>query len=260
MIFSCQGVFSEETTHVWLTHCRGATEGADGQVAFMRQLHESSFRVAQSSGSESLRTAFQPFLTEWIHGHCAGHYETACVTGSTYYQHLSPFVYTHHWLYVDIPELIPLNLRVPGLIVEDKCHTPSHPSPTVTSRWGLWSSTGIYDFFALLMNMQDVAYLSSSLPNPPFLNSGWPPSLFFMMCSQGERPATPLSWVALNEEKKRGRKILPGPFPNEQINASVLQEMREGEKDREAIGTTRPRPKHSHRSSYHMLWMGPFLT
>lgn len=112
----------------------------------------------------------------------------------------------------------------------------------------------------LLMNMQDVSYLSSSLPNPPFLNSSWPPLLFFMMCSQGERPATPLSWVALNEEKKRGRKILPGPFPNEQINASVLQEMREGEKDRDAIGTPRPRPKHSHRSSYHMLWMGPFLT
>lgn len=50
------------------------------------------------------------------------------------------------------------------------------------------------------------------------------------MCSQGERPATPLSWVALNEGKKGGREILPGPFPNEQINASVLQEMREGGK------------------------------
>lgn len=47
------------------------------------------------------------------------------------------------------------------------------------------------------------------------------------MCSQGQRPATPLHWVALNEEKKRGRKILPGTSPNEQINASVPQEMQE---------------------------------
>ena len=129
------------------------------------------------------------------------------------------------------------NFRVSGLIVEDKFHIYTLHSPTVTSRQG---SIGIYDFFGLLMNMQDVAYLSRSLPNPSFLNSGWPPLLFFMMCSQGERPATPLSWGALNEEKKRSRKILPGPFPNEQINASVLQEMREGVEDREAIGNQGP--------------------
>lgn len=139
---------------------------------------------------------------------------------------------SHHWLFVEYPVVISLNLRVSGLIAQGKCHTRTLPSPTVTSRQSLQSSFVIDDFFfffGLLMNMQDVSYLSSSLPNPPFLNSSWPPLLFFMMCSQGERPATPLSWVALNEEKKRGRKILPGPFPNEQINASVLQEMQEGE-------------------------------
>lgn len=47
----------------------------------------------------------------------------------------------------------------------------------------------------------------------------------FMKCSGGERPATPLYWVALNGEKKGGRKIPLGTSPNEQINASVPQEM-----------------------------------
>lgn len=125
-------------TRVWLTHCQGATEGTDGQVAFMRQLHESSFSVAQSSASELLRTAFQPFLAEWNHIGCAGHYGTACVTSSTYYPHIYPLSFiSHHWLCVEYPVVIPLDLRVSGLTAEDKCHPRTLPSPTVTSRQGL---------------------------------------------------------------------------------------------------------------------------
>lgn len=85
-------------------------------------------------------------------------------------------------------------------------------------------------------------------------------ALFFTMCTEGERPATPLCWVALNEKKKRRRKILAGTSPNEQINASVPQEKAQsGRKEWDAIGTPKTRPKHSHRSSYHMLWIGAFL-
>lgn len=83
------------------------------------------------------------------HRGCAGHYETTCVTSSTYYQHISHLFFTsHHRHCVGIPIVIPLILRVSGLIVEDKCHTPPHPSLTVTFAQGLQqSSIGIYDFF-----------------------------------------------------------------------------------------------------------------
>lgn len=199
-------------TRVWLTHCQGATEGADGQVAFMRQLHESSFSVG---GSELLRTALQPSLAEWNHKGRAGHYGTACVTSSTYYRHiLSPFI--------SISSLALCRVSCSDFIefksVKSHCwgqmensHTPLTPSHI---RQGL-QSIGIHDLFFLVcwwICKMSLIFLAS-LPNPPFLNSGWPPLLFFMMCSQGERPATPLSWVALNAEKKRGRKIRACSFP-----------------------------------------------
>lgn len=43
--------------------------------------------------------------------------------------------------------------------------------------------------------------------------------------------------------RKEVEKSGPAPSPNEQINASVLQEMREGEEDREAIGTPKAQAK-----------------
>lgn len=108
----------------------------------MRQLHESSFSVAQSSGSVLLRRAFR---TEWNHRGFAGHYETACVTSSTYYQHIYHIYLLHiphRWLCVEIPVVSLLILR--RLIVEDKCHTPPHPQSHLDKacgaeqHWHLW--------------------------------------------------------------------------------------------------------------------------
>lgn len=124
-----------------------------------------------------------------------------------------------------------LSLRVSGLtLLGTNVITPPFQIPA-TSRQDV-QSCGINDFW-FADEYARSRLIGEPLPNPPFLSSSFPLSLFFMMCSGGERPATPLRWVALNEEKKGGRKILPGTSPNEQINASVPQEMGEGERERE---------------------------
>lgn len=127
------------------------------------------------------------------------------------------------------------SLRVSGLALLGTNVIPAPPHPPATWRQQ-WSNAGINDFsfadeYASLL-------ISSPSPKPPFFySSRFPLSLFFTMCSEGERPATPLRWVALKEEKKRGRKIRPGTSPNEQINASVPQETERVRKsEREAIG------------------------
>lgn len=127
-----------------------------------------------------------------------------------------------------------LSLRVSGLtLLGTNVMLPPPPlQPIATSRRGPAEQPRNQWFFDSLMNMQEVFLSASRCPIPLFSSSRFPPLLFFMMCSRGERPATPLRWVALNEEKKRGRKILPGTSPNEQINASVPQERREGEREK----------------------------
>lgn len=105
------------------------------------------------------------------------------------------------------------------------------PHPPATSR-----ATRESLISHLLMNMQ--VFLSASLwpillSFPP--GSRFPPSLFFTMCSEGERPATPLRWVALNEEKKRGRekkKSCPVlPLMSKSMHLS-LKRRREWERER----------------------------
>lgn len=124
----------------------------------------------------------------------------------------------------------------------------------VISPCTLRSSLGINDFWFADKYARSPLFL---LPNPPFLSPGSPPLLFFMMCSRGQRPATPLHWVALNEEKKRGRKksCLVLPLMSKSMHLSLKGCKNEGE----SIGTPRTRPKPSHRSSYHNLWIEAFL-
>lgn len=144
---------SQLASQLWLTHCQGATEGADGQVAFMRQLHESSFSGAQFS-QRRLRVAEQSSPTsssELIHGGHAWHCETASVCSATYFQHIYqlPLYATLYSVLAlcmnSINNPAGLSLRVSGLALLGTNVIPSPPHPPATWRQQ-WSNTGINDF------------------------------------------------------------------------------------------------------------------
>lgn len=180
-------------THVWLTHCQGATEGADGQVAFMRQLHQSSFRVAQSSGSELLRTAFQPFLAEWNHKGCAGHYGTACVSSSTYYWHIY-----HLSGFVKYPLAFPLNWKVSGLI--------AHPLDRTYG--AALVSIYMYIFFCWWLCKMSLIFLA---PCPILLFSTLAGLLYcFSWCAVRERgqPHPSAEWHSMRRRKEVEKSCL----------------------------------------------------
>lgn len=144
-------------------------------------------------------------------------------------------------------------------IVKDKCHAPPTLQPIATFRQARRAVKQLMEsvIFDSLMNMHEV-FLSASRGPIPLFWIPLPSIAVFMMFSRGERPATPLCWVALNEEKKRGRKsCLVLPLMSKSMHLSLKRWERE--KETEAIGTPRTRPKHSHRGSYHMQWIGAFF-
>ena len=222
-------------------HIAGVLQrGGNWQVAFMRQLHERAFSGAQWSrrllwvAEQCLPTS----CTELIHQ--AWYCETASVCSSTYFQqiyqltHCLPLYSSVALCMNSISDSLQLTLRVSrlALLGTNVLYLPplQHLATyTKSCRAALESM-----IFHYLMNMQVFLFAG---PFPILLFSA-PASLItvFMMCSGGERPATPLHWVALNEEKKKGRKILPGTSPNEQINASVPQEMGRLKKREKLLG------------------------
>lgn len=221
---------SQLASQLWLTHCQGATEGADGQVAFMRQLHESSFSGAQFS-QRRLRVAEQSLPTsssELIHGGHAWHCETASVCSSTYFQHIYqlPLYATLYSVLAlcmnSINNPAGLSLRVSGLAL---LGTNVIPSPPTLQPLGDSSEATLESMiFHLLMNMQ--VFLSPS-PCPILLFSTAPVSLYpcFSWCAVRERgqPHPFAEWHSKRRRKGEG-KIRPGTSPNEQINASVPEE------------------------------------
>lgn len=147
-------------------------------------------------------------------------------------------------------------------IVGDKCHAPPPPplQPIATSRQGLQScgaalESMIYDS---LMNMHEVFLSASCCPIPLFST---PASLHycFSWCAVGERgqPHPSAEWHSMRRRKEEEKSCLVLPLMSKSMHLSLKRWERE--KEREAIGTPRTRPKHSHRSSYHMLWIGAFF-
>lgn len=116
---------------------------------------------------------------------------------------------------------------------KEGCHllranvTPLSPSSSpFLPHWGLRiRGTVSQNFFILLMNMQwELLYWQDAFPSSLSLHF---PLLCFSECALGERgqPHPSAEWHSM---KREGKKTLPGPSPNEQINASVSQESERG--------------------------------
>lgn len=200
---------------VWLTLCQGATEPADGQVAFMRQLHESSFRAAQCSGSgveQSQSTADQPLneATEAV----SGIVRRPAFVGS----HISSIFISSLLTkrpYSSLALCMNSELRRFGIcIVLGKCH--------FAEPWKAALESMIFD---LLINMQEVSFLAAQSP----FSQPWLPSItvFHDVQPGTEASHTPSLSATQWGEEKGEKKILLGTSPNEQINASVPQGMQE---------------------------------
>lgn len=152
-----------------------------------------------------------------------------------------------------------LSLRVSGLaLLGTNVMLPPPLQPIATSRQGPAEQPWNQWFFDLLMNMQEVFLSASRCPIPLFSS---PASLHycFSWCAVGERgqPHPSAEWHSMRRRKGEEKSCLVLPLMSKSMHLSLKRGERE--KERRAIGTPRTRPKHSHRSSYHMLWIGAFF-
>lgn len=153
-----------------------------------------------------------------------------------------------------------LSLRVSGLTLlrTNVMRPPTHSrsQPLLDKAYRVVESM----IFDLLMNMQGVFLSASRCPIPLF---SAPTSLHhcFSWCAVGERgqPHPSAEWHSMRRRKEEEKSCLVLPLMSKSMHLSLKRWEREKKKEREAIGTPRTRPKHSHRSSYHMLWIGAFF-
>lgn len=154
----------------------------------------SGAQCSQRVTEQSLPTS----STELIHTGHAWHCKAASVCGATYFQHIYQL-----FLYVPLYSLLALcmnsignsallSLGVSGLtLLGTNVRLPSTPQPLLDKAAELRRSLGI-NYFSFADEYAS-RLIGQPLPNPPFLSSSrFLPLLFFMMCSGGERPATPL--------------------------------------------------------------------
>lgn len=225
-----------------------------------------NYMKAHSARLSVVERARRPLRAEWNHRGRASHCKPACVCSSTYFQHIYQLL-----LYVPLHSLLAmcmnsisksaiLSLRVSGLtllgtnvmlppplqpILDEACRAVEQP-------WNQW-------FLIRWWICKKSSYRLAAAQSP-FLFSA-PASLHycFSWCAVGERgqPHPSAEWHSMRRRKGEEKSCLVLPLMSKSMHLSLKRWERE--KEREAIGTPRTRPKHSHRGSYHMLWIGAFF-
>lgn len=130
------------------------------------------------------------------------------------------------------------------------CFPHTSPNP-VEQPWIQW-------FLICWWICKKSSYQLVTARTPPFST---PASLHpcFSRCAVGERgqPRPCAEYHSMSRRKEEEKPCLVLPLMSKSMHLSLKRQERE--KEREAIGTQKMRPKHSHRGSYHMVWMGAFF-